>query len=107
MEVRTMGLKKVPIQELTGDQLDVLVLFEKTEAFAILKELAEKEKYHRYQEEFLNAPNMESVSYLRGINTGIDFIMDRVEVAKEELLNRGDKSEETESDEVDKGDKLK
>ena len=33
--------------------------------------------------------------------------MDRVEVAKEELLNRGDKSEETESDEVDKGDKLK
>ena len=88
-----MPVAKRAIQELTGDQLTDLVKFGKTKNFSILRELAEKEKYQRYQSEFLVANSVEQINFLRGINVGIDFIMDSVERAKEELKSRGDKDE--------------
>jgi len=84
-----MPVAKSAIQELSGDQLEVLVEFSKSEEFEILKELADKEKYKRYQMEFLTVSDMEEVSFLRGLNVGIDFILDSANRAKEELKARG------------------
>jgi hypothetical protein len=88
-----MPVAKRAIQQLTGDQLETLVKFGKSDEFKILEELADKEKYLRYQTDFLTANSLEGVNFLRGINVGIDFIVDSVNRAKEELKNRGVKDE--------------
>jgi len=84
-----MPVAKSAIQELSGDQLEVLAEFSKSEEFEILKDLADKEKYKRYQMEFLTVSDMQEVSFLRGLNVGIDFILDSANRAKEELKARG------------------
>jgi len=89
MRKKQMPVAKSAIQELSGDQLEVLAEFSKSEEFEILKELADKEKYKRYQMEFLTVSDMEEVSFLRGLNVGIDFILDSANRAKEELKARG------------------
>lgn len=88
--IKTIPVEKKAIQELTGEQLELMRKFEKSKEFEILKKLAELEKYNRYKSDFLTARNIEDVNFIRGINIGIDFIMDSVERAKEELNNRGD-----------------
>lgn len=94
-----MEIEKTPIQELTGDQLDSIKDFAKTDVFFLLSKIAEDEKYKRYKEEFLVAPNMDTINFVRGVNTGIDFIMDVVNRAKEELVRR--------QGEIDNDDELK
>ena len=84
-----MPVEKTAIQELSGDQLDMLVKFSKSKDFELLSDLAEREKYKRYKVDFLAAENAEDISFYRGINVGIDFIMDAVRRAKEEIKARG------------------
>jgi hypothetical protein len=85
----TMPVEKTAIQELSGDQLDMLVKFGKSKEFGLLNELAEEEKYKRYKRDFLTAQNAEDIALQRGISIGIDYIMDSVERAKEEIKARG------------------
>lgn len=84
-----MPVEKTAIQELSGDQLDMLVKFGKSKEFDLLNELAEQEKYKRYKRDFLTAQNVEDIALQRGISIGIDYIMDSVERAKEEIKARG------------------
>ena len=84
-----MPVEKTAIQELTGDQLDTLVRFGKSDEFNLLVQLAESEKYKRYKSDFLIAKSTEEINFFRGINIGIDFILDSVQRAKEELKARG------------------
>ena len=83
-----MPVEKTAIQELTGDQLDMLVAFSKGGEYELLKELAEKEKYKRYKSDFLMAKDTEEMNFYRGVYFGIDFIIDAVQRAKEELKAR-------------------
>jgi hypothetical protein len=84
-----MPVAKKAIQELSGDQLDAIVKFGKSKEFQILKLLSDREKYLRYQSDFLNANSIEDINFYKGINVGIDYILDVVNRAKEELKNRG------------------
>ena len=84
-----MPVEKTAIQELTGDQLDTLVRFGKSDEFNLIVQLAESEKYKRYKSDFLIAKSTEEINFFRGINIGIDFILDSVQRAKEELKARG------------------
>lgn len=84
-----MPVEKTAIQELTGDQLDMLVKFGKSKEFGLLNKLAEEEKYKRYKRDFLTAQNVEDIALQRGISIGIDYIMDSVQRAKEEIKARG------------------
>lgn len=93
MKYKTMPVAKKAIQELSGDELTELVEFGKSEAFKIFVRLSELEKYKRYQDDFLSVNSMEQINFLKGLNVGIDFIIDSVNRAKEELRNRGDKEE--------------
>jgi len=92
-KIKQIPVAKKAIQELTGDQLESLVKFGKGEVFTLLNELADREKYLRYQNDFLTANSLESINLLKGINIGIDFILDSVNRAKEELKARGAKDE--------------
>lgn len=92
-KIKQIPVAKKAIQELTGDQLDVLVKFGKSGTFTLLKGLADREKYLRYQNDFLTANSLESINLLKGINIGIDYILDSVDRAKEEIKNRGAKDE--------------
>lgn len=92
-KVKEMPIAKKAIQELTGDQLESLVKFGKSEVFTLLVNLADREKYLNYSAGILGAVSMDIVNELRGYNKGIDYILDSVERAKEELKNRGAKEE--------------
>lgn len=84
-----MPVAKTAIQELSGDQLEELVAFGKGETYRLLQALSEREKYLRYRDDILGADNVETINFLKGINIGIDYILDSVNRAKEELKNRG------------------
>ena len=83
-----MPVTKTAIQELSGDQLEELVAFGKGETYRLLSMLSEREKYLRYKEDILGASSVETISFLKGVNIGIDYILDSVNRAKEELKNR-------------------
>ena len=84
-----MPVDKTAIQELSGEELDMLINFGKSELFEVYKKLSDREKYLRYKDDILNAQSMEGVSFFKGINIGIDYILDTVNRAKEELRARG------------------
>ena len=84
----TMPIAKTAIQELSGDQLEELVAFGKGETYKLLQALSEREKFLRYKEDILGANNIETINFLKGINVGIDYILDSVNRAKEELKRR-------------------
>ena len=84
-----MPVARTAIQELSGDQLDTLVKFGKSKEFELLQALAEDEKYKRYKTDFLIAKNTEDIALIKGISVGIDYIMDSVERAREEIKARG------------------
>ena len=88
-----MPVAKKAIQELSGDQLTLLAKFAKSKEYKILQDLSDREKYLRYQTDFLQAHSLEDINFIRGINVGIDYIIDVVNRAKEELKSRGDKEE--------------
>lgn len=94
-------VEKTAIQELSGKELDMLAKFSKSDEFALLTRLADREKYKRYQNDFMGIENIDlsRAHFLRGVNIGIDFILDSVERAKEELRNRGDKEVEIDNEE--------
>ena len=83
-----MPVAKTAIQELSGDQLEELVAFGKGETYRLLSMLSEREKYLRYKEDILGANSVDTINFLKGVNIGIDYIMDSVNRAKEELKNR-------------------
>lgn len=89
MKIKEIPIEKTAIQELSGEQLELLSAFSKTDEFTLLKELAESEKYKRYKMDFLAAKSVEEINFFKGINVGIDFIIDSVQRAKEELKSRG------------------
>ena len=84
----TMPIAKTAIQELSGDQLEELVAFGKGETYKLLEALSEREKYLRYKEDILGANSVETINFLKGVNLGIDYILDSVNRAKEELKRR-------------------
>ena len=84
----TMPIAKTAIQELNGDQLEELVAFGKGETYKLLQALSEREKYLRYKEDILGANSVETINFLKGVNLGIDYILDSVNRAKEELKRR-------------------
>lgn len=85
----TMPVSKTAIQELSGEQLEELVAFGKGETYKLLQALSDREKYLRYREDILNASSVENINLFKGINIGIDYILDSVNRAKEELRARG------------------
>lgn len=89
MRTIKMPVAKTAIQELSGDDLEMLVKFGKSEEFGVFKKLTEREKYLRYKEDILNANNVENINLFKGINIGMDYILDSVNRAKEELESRG------------------
>ena len=89
MKKITMPVAKTAIQELSGDQLEELVAFGKGETYKLLSMLSEREKYLRYKEDILGANTVETINFLKGVNLGIDYILDSVNRAGEELKNRG------------------
>ena len=89
MRTIKMPVAKTAIQELTGDQLEELVAFGKGETYKLISFLSEREKYLRYKEDILNASSVENINLFKGINIGMDYILDSVNRAKEELLARG------------------
>jgi hypothetical protein len=91
MKVKTIKVDKKPIEELTGAQLEQLKAFEKSKDYKLLKELADMEKYYRYRSDFLNANTVEEMNFQKGFSLGIDYVVDTVQRAKEELKTRGDK----------------
>lgn len=86
-----MPIAKTAIQELNGDQLEELVAFGKGETYKLLSMLSEREKYLRYKEDILGANSVETINFLKGVNLGIDYILDSVNRAKEELERRNAK----------------
>ena len=84
-----MPVEKTAIQELSGDELEILANFRKSKEFEIFQKLTDREKYLRYKEDILNAQSVENINLFKGINIGIDYILDSVNRAKEELQNRG------------------
>jgi hypothetical protein len=88
MKKITMPVAKTATQELSGDQLEELVAFGKGETYKLLQALADREKYLRYREDILGANSVETINFLKGVNLGMDYIMDSVNRAKEELKNR-------------------
>jgi hypothetical protein len=95
MKIKTMSVEKIDVQKLSGDQLTVLKQFEKSDVFKILEELAEESKTRRAFAA-LQAEDIKDLSMLGGINVGVDFIVDAVQRAKEELKSRGDVDSEEE-----------
>jgi hypothetical protein len=89
MRTIKMPVEKTAIQELSGDDLEVLVKFGKGSEFEIFKRLTEREKYLRYRQDILNANSVENINLFKGINIGMDYILDSVNRAKEELKARG------------------
>lgn len=89
MKKITMPVAKTAIQELSGDQLEELVAFGKGETYRLLQALTEREKYLRYKSDILGADSIEAINFLKGVNVGIDYIMDSVNRAREELKSRG------------------
>ena len=89
MKKKQMPVAKTAIQELSGEELDIIVKFGKSKEFQVLKALSESEKYKRYQRDFLTAQGVEDINFLRGVNVGIDYIMDSISRAGEELKARG------------------
>jgi len=89
MRTIKMPVEKTAIQELSGDELEVLANFRKSKEFEIFQKLTDREKYLRYKEDILNAHSVENINLFKGINIGIDYILDSVNRAKEELQSRG------------------
>jgi hypothetical protein len=99
-----MPVEKTAIQELTGDELETLSKFAKSKEYKLFMRLADREKYKRYQRDFMVAEDIDlkQAHFLRGVSIGIDFILDSVNRAKEELKNRG-----VSEDEIDNEDEIK
>lgn len=84
-----MPVEKTAIQELSGNELELLANFKKSKEYEIFQKLTDREKYLRYKEDILNAKSVENINLFKGINIGIDYILDSVNRAKEELQSRG------------------
>ena len=95
-----MPVAKTAIQELSGEELEILSLFAKSKEYDLLLKLADREKYKRYQRDFLVSEDIDlkQAYFLRGLSIGIDFIMDSTVRAKEELKNRGAKDSEIDTE---------
>jgi len=89
MKTKVIPIEKVDVAKLTGDELDALKAFGKTKAYAILKDLADETKTRRAHQA-LEVTDLNDLRILNGVNIGVDFIIDAVERAKEELKSRGD-----------------
>ena len=90
MKIKTMPIDKIDVQNLTGDQLELLARFGKSKEYEIFSQIAQEAKTRRAFEA-LGAGEMRDLAVLSGINIGIDFMMDTVRRAKEELKSRGTK----------------
>lgn len=93
-----MPVPKTAIQELSGEQLEMLVSFGKSDEFQLVSKVVEAEKFKRYQTDFLIAKNTEDIALIRGINVGMDYVIDMVSRAREELLARGAKEDQIDND---------
>jgi hypothetical protein len=89
MRTIKMPVEKTAIQELSGEELEILANFKKSREFEVFEKLTDREKYLRYKEDILNAKSVENINLFKGINIGIDYILDSVNRAKEELQSRG------------------
>jgi hypothetical protein len=89
MKTIRMPVEKTAIQELSGNELELLANFKKSKEYEIFQKLTDREKYLRYKEDILNAKSVENINLFKGINIGIDYILDSVNRAKEELQSRG------------------
>lgn len=94
-----MPIEKTAIQELSGEELEMLKEFGKSKEYKILEQLAEREKYLRYQHDLiLMSTNEGSVDWVKGVIWGISYMMDCVGRAKVELKARGDKDEDIDNE---------
>ena len=98
MKTKLVPVAKKAIQELSEEELRILSKFSDSKEYELFRKLSEREKYLRYQNDFLTVDSVEQINFLRGVNVGIDYIIDSVNRAKEELEVLA---------KVDKGDQLK
>jgi hypothetical protein len=90
MKYKTVPIQKTDVKNLSGDELEVLRDFGKAEAFVVLQKLATESKTRRAFQA-LESRDVDVIASLEGMNIGVDFVLDAVERAKEELKDRGDK----------------
>lgn len=89
MKTKIMPVAKTAIQELSGDQLEMLKAFGKSDEYKILEQLTEREKYLRYQHDLILMGDGGSVDWVKGVIWGMSYMMDCVNRAKTELKSRG------------------
>ena len=88
MKIKTVSIDKIDVQNLTGSQLELLSKFEKSKEYEIFAQIAQEAKTRRAFEG-LGVSEIKELAVLSGMNIGIDFMMDTVRRAKEELKARG------------------
>ena len=89
MKIKTAPIEKIDVASLSGDDLTLLKDFGKSKEFKLLGGIAVEAKTRRAFEA-LETVDMNAISILKGVNIGLDFMLDTVNRAKQELENRGD-----------------
>jgi len=89
MKTKLMPVEKKDVELLSGDELVLLKGFGKTPEFEVLKKIAENSKVRRAFDA-LNATDISQLATLNGVNIGVDFMIDAIDRAREELSSRGD-----------------
>ena len=95
MKIKTIQLAKTDVSKLDGDDLVLLSKFKKSKEFSLLESLSNDAK-SEWAKDFVLGGNEDDLTLVRGMTRGVDFILDSVNRAREELKSRGDK--------VDRGD---
>jgi len=88
MKNKTVSVKKIDVQNLSNEQLALLIDLKSNPVYKVLETLAQDYKVRRAFES-LESNNLDEIRVLSGANIGVGFIMDSVERAKEELNDRG------------------
>lgn len=91
-KIKTVAIEKIDVQKLSGNELELLKKFKTSEEFKILNRIGDEAKTRRAFEA-LEMTDPLQVATFRGINIGIDFLLDTIERAKEELSRRGAKED--------------
>jgi len=98
MKIKTAPIEKIDVASLSGDDLTLLKDFGKSKEFKILEGIAKEAKTRRAFEA-LETSDINVLSVLKGMNIGLDFMLDTVKRAEQELKDRGDKDEEFDKEE--------
>ena len=85
--IKTFAVAKKDVEKLSNQALRELIEFKSSDLYKIFKEVAEQAKVRRGQEALI-VRDISDLRELGGITMGVEFIMDTVKRAGEELEDR-------------------